>query len=126
MQYNKQKIKTFTDLVVWKESHKLVIDVYKISKKYPSSEVYGLTNQTRRCVVSITSNVAEGFSRRGKKEKIQFYYTAKGSLTELHNQLIIAKDVRYISEVDFKILVEQITKVGKLLTGLIRSANKRP
>jgi len=115
------KIKTFKDLETWKEGHKLVLMVYKITKLFPKEERYGLADQMRRCVVSITSNLAEGFSRRGSKEKIQFYYTSKGSLTELYNQLIIAKDVNYINNEVFDEIEDQVNKVGRLLTGLIRS-----
>lgn len=73
---NKTKIRSFTDLEAWKEGHKLVLAVYKVTKKFPKEEKYALTDQMRRCAVSITSNIAEGFSRQGKKEKIQFYFTA--------------------------------------------------
>ncbi|MCK4816564.1 four helix bundle protein, partial [bacterium] len=74
---------------------------------------------------SISSNIAEGFSRQSKKEKMQFYYTSKGSLTELENQLIIAKDVGYILEINYQNIHHLIEKTGRLLTGLTRSAMKR-
>lgn len=77
-----RKIKSFTDLNVWKEGHKLVLQVYKLTKEFPKEELFGLTNQIRRAAVSITSNIAEGFSRHSYKEKLQFYSTALGSLTE--------------------------------------------
>jgi len=97
----KVKIKSFTDLVVWKKGHELVIAVYKITKNFPKDELYSLTNQMRRAAASITSNIAEGFGRQGYKEKIQFYYLAQGSLIELKNQLLIAKDVDYLNKTDF-------------------------
>jgi len=115
------KIKSFTDLVAWQEAHKLVIIIYKITDKFPAKEVYGLTNQMRRAAVSITSNIAEGFSRRGKKEKMQFYYLAKGSSTELQNQLLIAKDVGYLDKNLFNQIAQQTVQVSKLIFGLIRS-----
>ena len=115
------KIKTFKDLLVWQKSHSIVIDVYKITREFPKDEVYALTSQMRRCAVSITSNIAEGFSRQGTKEKIQFYFTAKGSLTELHNQLLIAKDVGYVNKATYTALDERIIEVGRIFTGLIRS-----
>lgn len=115
------KIKTFKDLNVWKEGHKLVLMTYKMTRKFPSEEKYGLVNQMRRCVISITSNVAEGFSRQGTKEKIQFYYTAKGSLTELQSQLMVSRDVNHISDSKYNALENQTDIVGKLLTGLIKS-----
>lgn len=115
------KIITFKDLYVWKEGHKLVLTIYKVTKILPKEEKFGLIDQMRRCAISITSNIAEGFTRKGKKEKTQFYYMAKGSLVELHNQLIICNDIKYLSNENFIIIENQINNVGKILTGLIRS-----
>jgi len=97
-----EKIKSFTDLIAWKEGHKLVLNIYEITNHFPSKETFGLTSQIRRCVVSITSNVAEGFSRRTTKDKIQFYTMAQRSLTESQNQLLITRDVGYIKMKGFK------------------------
>jgi len=99
-----QKIKSFTDLLAWKTGHKLVIDTYKYTENFPSKEIFGLTNQIRRCVVSITSNIAEGFSRGSTKDKANFYNIALGSLAELQNQILIAKDVNYLIKEEFNIL----------------------
>lgn len=120
MDNEKSKIKSFTDLNAWKKAHKLVLMIYKITKEFPKEEIFGLVSQMRRAVVSITSNIAEGFSRQSKKEKIQFYSIAKGSLTEIQNQLLIAKDIGYISKKDFQFIAEQSIEVNKLLNGLIR------
>ena len=117
-----KKIKGFTDLQAWKEAHKLVLTIYKITQTFPKEEVYGLTNQMRRCVISVSSNIAEGFSRQGVKEKHQFYYTAKGSLTELQNQLLVAKDIDYVTPEKFSAIASQSVIVHKLLNGLIKSA----
>lgn len=119
------KIKSFTDLNAWKEAHKLVVMVYKLTKRFPKEETYSLIDQMKRCAVSITSNIAEGFSKQSKKEKIQFYFTAKGSLTELQNQLLVAKDVDYLDKNEFKLVAEQTVTVHKLINGLIKSANTR-
>jgi four helix bundle protein len=86
------KIKSFTDLNAWKQGHALVLLIYGMTKQFPKEEMFGLTNQIRRAVVSITSNISEGFSRNSSKEKAQFYFTALGSLTEVQNQLLIARD----------------------------------
>lgn len=118
-------IKNFTDLDAWKEGHKLVVVIYRIVEKFPSKEKYILTSQILRAVISITSNLAEGFGRQGVKEKIQFYYMAQASLTEVQNQLIIAKDVGYIKVNNFKKLYEQTIIVHKLIGGLIRSIKSR-
>jgi four helix bundle protein len=116
---NNKNIRTFTDLIVWQEAHRLVLTIYKITKKFPKEEMYGLVSQMRRAVVSITSNIAEGFSRRSYKEKTQFYYTALGSLTEVKSQLLIAKDVKYIKKIEFEKIDNQIIDVHKLLNKFI-------
>ncbi len=115
-------IKSFTDLSAWKEGHKLVLMIYKATQTFPSEEKFGLTNQIRRAVVSFTSNIAEGFSRNSAKEKIQFYYMALGSLTEIQNQLIIARDLSYLSGNMFDKIAEQTITANKLISGLIKSA----
>jgi four helix bundle protein len=115
------KIKTFRDLTTWQEGHKLVLHIYKITKTFPKSETYALTDQLLRAVVSVTSNIAEGFGRQGIKEKIQFYYLSQSSLTEVQNQIIIANDVGYIDKEIFDNLWNQTIVVHKLLTGLIKS-----
>jgi four helix bundle protein len=119
------KIKSFTDLQAWKEAHILVILIYKTTDNFPVKEVYSLVDQMRRSAVSISSNIAEGFSRQGKKEKLQFYYTSKASLTELQNQLLIGRDVGYISKEVFDEAAEQSIHVSRLITGLIRAIKTR-
>lgn len=119
---NNEKIRTFTDLYAWQEAHKLVLMIYKITKEFPKEELFGLVSQMRRAVVSITSNIAEGFSRQSYKEKVQFYCMAQGSNTEIQNQLLIAKDINYISQESFKEIAEQSTTVHKLLNGLIKKS----
>ena len=118
---NNKKIHSFTDLETWKQAHKLVLNVYQTTKSFPKEERFGLTDQMRRAAVSITSNIAEGFSRQGKKEKLQFYFISRGSLTELQNQLLIAKDIKYLQNKSFRKIAEQTIKVHKLINGLIRS-----
>ena len=116
------KITSFTQLETWKEGHRLTLVVYKITREFPKEELYALGDQMRRAAISVTSNVAEGFSRASKKEKTQFYSVARGSLTELQNQLLVARDVRYITEEQFSQIADQTIKVSRLLTGLKRSA----
>lgn len=119
----KDKIRSFTDLKTWQEGHKLVLMIYDITKIFPKEEQFGLTNQIRRAVISVTSNVAEGFSRSSGKEKTQFYLMALGSLTEVQNQLLVAKDVKYIGSSVFSSLADQSILVSKLLNGLIKSSS---
>lgn len=118
----KTKIKVFTDLITWQKAHGLVLSIYKITNSFPRAETYALVDQMRRCVISITSNIAEGFSRKGKKEKVQFYYMALGSTTELQSQLMIGKDLNYLSQEKYNVLMAQITEVHKLLNSLIKSS----
>jgi len=118
----KQKIKSFTDLTAWKEAHILVLMIYEITKDFPKEEIFVLVAQIRRSVVSISSNIAEGFSRKTKKEKEQFYHTSLGSTTELQNQLLISRDLSYISQEKFLKIADQTVKVSKLVNGLIKSS----
>ena len=115
-------IKSFTGLKSWQEAHKLVIMIYKLTEQFPDNEQFGLTNQIRRAAVSITSNIAEGFSKKSAKEKRQFYRTAISSLAEVQNQLLISRDVLYISQKDFENVSEQTITARKLINGLIKSA----
>ncbi len=114
-------IKQFTDLYTWQESHKLVLMIYQMIKNFPKEEIFALSDQMRRASVSITSNIAEGFGRQTIKEKVQFYYQAQGSLTEIKNQLIIAKDIGYLLPSDFSnIFQQQQADIShQLLQGLI-------
>lgn len=115
------KIKDFTDLEAWKESHEVVLEIYKITSTFPKDERFGLVDQMRRAAVSVTSNIAEGFSRYSKNDKAHFYTIATGSITELQNQLIISKDLKYITAQQHKILHEKLVKAHKLSNGLIKS-----
>jgi four helix bundle protein len=114
-------IKDFTDLRAWKEGHALVIEIYAVVKSFPKEELFGLTSQMRRSVVSVTSNIAEGFSRTSGKNKIHFYVISQGSLTELQNQLIIAKDIDMLTKNDFDMVYRRTVDVHKIITGLIKA-----
>ena len=116
-----KKIKSFTDLYAWKEAHKLVIMIYKVTRQFPKDELFGLTNQIRRAAVSVTSNIAEGFSRNTFRDKTQFYSISLGSLTEVQNQLLIARDVGYIDNKIFQEIGGQTVIVSKLCNGLLKS-----
>lgn len=101
----------------------MLLMIYKETENFPSKEIFGLTNQIRRAAVSVTSNIAEGFSRNGNKEKCQFYCMAHGSLTELQNQLLISRDVGYLIKDKFDKLADQTVAVSKLISGLKRIRN---
>lgn len=115
-------IKSFTDLDAWKEGHRLALMVYRLTKGFPKSELFGLVSQMRRCAVSVTSNIAEGFSRITKKEKVRFYSISQGSVTELQSQLLIARDIGYIQKDDFNKTAKQAIRVHKIISGLKKGA----
>lgn len=116
-------IKSFTDLDAWKKNHQLVISVYRTCEVFPKHD--SLKNQMERCAVSITSNIAEGFGRQTAKDKSHFYAMARGSVYELQNQLLIARDTGKISEEKFQELASVSLDSIKLLHGLMRSTNKK-
>ncbi|MBI3304711.1 four helix bundle protein [Candidatus Parcubacteria bacterium] len=115
------KIQSFTDLRAWQKGHRLVLDVYRITRAFPREEQFGLTSQLRRAAVSFTSNIAEGFSRVSRREKVQFYTVALGSLTEIQNQLLIARDIGYLSKDQFGSIASQTVEAHKITRGLVRS-----
>lgn len=125
MENTTNKIQSFTDLNAWKEGHKLVLIVYKTTKTFPKEELFRLVSQLCRAVVSITSNIAEGFSRNSAKEKLQFYFMSLGSLTEVQNQILIARDLEYISKENFKQVADQTIVVAKLIRGLMKSVSSK-
>lgn len=113
-------IREFTDLHTWQENHKLALQIYKITQQFPKGETFALVDQMRRAVISITSNIAEGFGRQTIKEKIQFYYQAQGSLTEVKNQLIFSKDIGYMNQEMYVQVINQANIGHQLLQGLIK------
>ena len=115
-------MKTHKDLLVWKTSIELVTVVYELTKSFPEEEKFGLTNQLRRVAVSIPSNIAEGDARNSKKEFVRFLSIALGSSAELQTQLLISKNLGYLSEQNKLIL--EFEAVSKMISGLIRSVNK--
>ena len=120
MQKTDTPISSFTQLIVWQKGHTLVIQVYELTRKFPKEELFALTTQIRRCVVSITSNIAEGFSRRSVKDKSHFYTIALGSTTELQNKLLIARDLGYLDKQLFEELAILSIEVNKMINGLIK------
>lgn len=114
------KIRDFTDLVAWQEAHGLALMIYKVSKPFPKEEMWGLTNQIRRASVSVTSNIAEGFARQSKKEKVQFYYMSLGSNSELLSQLMLARDLKYLNKNKYEKVSEKSKHVNRLLRGLVK------
>ena len=116
---------TFFDLRVYQEAKLLVREVYTLMDKFPKYELYALSDQLRRAVTSVPSNIAEGSGRYSIKEKVHFLEIAYGSLTETLCQLDIAHDLNYITDEDFKNERERINVIGKQLSGLRTSFQKQ-
>ena len=117
-------IQDFYDLEAWKEAHKSVLLVYKLFSKYPKEERYGIVDQLRRAVTSITANIAEGFGRFTYKDRVHFYYQARGSVKEIQDFLLTSRDLKIISKEDLNVVWKQIKKTEMILNGLIRSTDK--
>ena len=112
------KIRSFRDLVVWQKGIELVKEVYKITKSFPKDEQYGLSSQMRRAAVSVPSNISEGHRKRSTKEYKQFLNIALGSCGELETQVVIAKELNYISINEEDFLTERIDHICRMLVSL--------
>ncbi|WP_420154463.1 four helix bundle protein [Siphonobacter sp.] len=110
----------YTELTIWKECRKLTAEVYRVTRDFPKEELFGLTNQMRRCAVSIPSNLAEGCGRNHAKDSLQFFFISRGSLYELETQIYIASDQNYIPESEVNALLSQLSICKKLLNGFIK------
>lgn len=108
-----EKSKNFTELIVWQKAHTFVLKIYNLTRNFPKEEVYGLTSQLRRAAVSIPANIAEGYKKRGKPDKVRFLNMAEGSLEECHYYLILSEDLGFV---DTKELGSAKEEIGKLLT----------
>ena len=111
--------KTYKELIVWQKSYRLSLLVYELTKDFPKEELYSLVSQLRRAAVSIPSNIAEGYCRQRKLEYIQFLQIAFASGAELETQLLIAKDLRYISIKNFEKANSLLEEVMRMLNSLI-------
>jgi four helix bundle protein len=112
------------DLIVWQKSYQLSIIVYSLTQKFPKEEMFGLVSQLRRASVLIPSNIAEGNTRFSKKDNAQFMRIAYGSACEVDTQLLLSKDLKYISEKEYTEAVLLLSEIMKMLyTLLIRASN---
>ena len=105
---------SFTSLQVWQQAHALVLAVYKTTENYPKSELFGLVSQFRRAVVSIAANIAEGYKKIGKADKLRFLNIAQGSLEECRYYIILSKDLNYINEqtkIELSTIIEGVSKL---------------
>ncbi|MDP3991811.1 MAG: four helix bundle protein [Candidatus Colwellbacteria bacterium] len=120
------KVKSFRDLKVWQDAHAFTVTVYKLTATFPENERFGLTSQLRRSASSIGANIAEGFGRYHYKEKIKFYFNARGSAIESQNHALLAKDLGYLSEERTEKLLEDTNEILRELNGLIKATGKNP
>ena len=114
----------FKSLVVWQKSVSLVTEIYHLTENYPKNEVFGLTSQIRRASISIPSNISEGHSRRSSNDYIQFLKIARGSLAELETQILISKNLNFISEKQYQDFETKSIEIAKMLNSLITSIQK--
>ena len=119
-----EKTKTFKELIVWQKSHKLVLEIYKVTRSYPKEEVYSLTNQIRMASVSIAANIAEGYKKKTKASKLNFLNISEGSLEEVKYYIILSKDLEFISEKEFNQLESITEEVGRLISGYSSAISK--
>lgn len=117
--------KSFTDLIVWKKSHQLVKEVYTFSKSFPKYELYGITSQLRRSIVSVPANIAEGFKRIGLAEKIRFLNIAQGSLEEARYYLILCNDLDFGNATPLLERLEEVSKILESYTYSIKRKNTK-
>lgn len=112
-----KSLKSFKELIVWQKAYKLVLEIYKVTREFPKSEIYGLTQQMRKAAISIPSNIAEGYGRKYKTEYHQFLSIAYGSLSELETQYLLSIDLGYIKQSG---IIELLLKeVGSMLYCII-------
>ncbi len=114
-----EKINSFRDLKMWQKAKDFALRIYKITEQFPKEELYSLTSQLRRASVSVASNIAEGFRRRSSKEKIQFLRMAYGSGAEIETQLIIARELNYFNESDYRVLMADLGEIMKIINVVV-------
>jgi len=112
------KARTFEDLLVWKKAHAYVLEIYRITKQFPKSEIFGITAQMRRAAVSIPANIAEGFKKRTPREKVRILNISQGSLEESRYYLILAEDLDYANTA---MLLLKLEEVSRMLEAYIRA-----
>ena len=113
-------MKNFRDLQIWHRSHTLTLEVYRITREFPKSELYGLVGQMRRSSSSIPTNIAEGCGRNTEKDFARFLDNAMGSASELEYQLILARDLQYIHQDTYGKSNAELTEIKRMLNAFIQ------
>jgi len=121
----KMKVESVEDLEVFKKSHRLTIKVYKITERFPKSELFGLVSQMRRASASIATNLMEGSHRLNRAEYRQFVGIAKGSVGELKYHFLLARDLEYLSEKEYLAMRSEADEISRMLSGLVKSLSPK-
>lgn len=121
----KIKIQSYKELIAWQKAIEVSVLIYKLTDNFPKSEMFSLVNQLRRASVSIPSNIAEGWARKGLGEYIQFLYIAYGSASEVETQLILSKQLKFGNIVEYEKIESILTEVQKLLYVLIKKLKNK-
>ena len=119
------KSSDFKDLRVWQHSMAICKDIYKILRLLPIEERFALADQIRRCTISVPSNIAEGQRRGSDKEFLHFLSISRGSLAELHTQLLLCINLEYVSESEITPIINELEEIDKMLNGLMQSISRR-
>jgi len=110
--------KSFKDLIVWQKSHQLVLLIYQYSELFPQKEMFGLTSQLREVIISVLANIAEGFKKKGKADKMRFLNIAPGLLEESRYDLILANNLKYGNS---DLIIEKLEEVSKLMNAYLKA-----
>ena len=114
----------FTDLAVWQRSHALVLQVYRLSRTFPSDERFGLTSQLRRAALSVPTNIAEGSKRQSNQEYARFLNIAEGSLVETEYLLMVGRDLGYLAPDSAKAALDELSEIARMLNSLRKAVEK--
>jgi four helix bundle protein len=113
-------MKNFRDLQVWEKAHSLTLASYKVTNEFPKQEMYGMSSQIRRCADSIPANIAEGCGKRGNGEFQRYLNIAAGSASELEYHFLLAHDLKFVNEADYRDLNDRVVEVKRMLAALAR------
>jgi four helix bundle protein len=119
------KVKSFEDLTVWQEAHKLTLEVYKLTAGFPGTEKYGIVSQLRRCSSAVPANIAEGFGRATTRELLRCLQIARGEIEETRYFILLSRDLGYVSAQDWEKMRQHCESVGRLINALGSSLKRR-
>lgn len=117
-----EKTKSFEELIVWQKAHQFVLDVYALTQSFPRDEQFGLTSQFRRAAISIAANIAEGYSKKGYRDKLKFFNISQGSLSECRYYLRLAHDLHYAETTELSYTLVEVSKLlSTYMRGILRN-----